>query len=354
VHGLLNIPLEVRWSTSDIIGVGVGVKTTEGKTSRRPVLTVLVRAKLSPELLRPFHISTFLKHWKELREKISAKHWKQRCPEREHWTQLREENIELWKELGKDDIDVIETGTLTSVEGLAGPVNRLTIGADVAMAGRATHGTVCGFAKLDDCNQPFLLSCGHVLDSRGGKFHLVTSRGEVVAKICKQAVLLPGHGMPPYRAQQDAVLLNNVEPSFELPDHRGRLSSHIPEQARCGMCVTKVGKSVTEGHIRYLNVDVLIDYPSQISWLRDQILVKSDEQEGRSFAQAGDSGALVITRVDDKGHHGKSQLLPVGMVIAAGDPATLIPKGKTIPPQYTVVSPMKAVLEALEAELLVG
>jgi hypothetical protein len=77
-------------------------------------------------------------------------------------------------------------------------------------------------------------------------------------------------------------------------------------------------------------------------------------------AQAGDSGALVVTRVECQsgfGHregHVKYQLLPVGMVVAAGDPATVVLDQKDLPPQYTIVSPMKHILNGFDAELLIS
>lgn len=343
LHEDLKISPKDRAVVANFVGAGIGCLPNGNKT--KPTLTALVRTKLSPKAVGSFNVKDLV----ESLQKLGA----------DKLVKAGYKDVDLWTSLQSDDVKVAEIGAVGSVGGLAGPVNQLVIGADVAMAGRATHGTVCGFAKSTEFGGTFLLSCGHVLDSRGGRFSLVTSRGAVVARVKKQLGLFPGPhtGPNPYYRQQDAVLaelIGDVSPNFELPGEKGRLSAGDPEPACCNMSVTKVGKSIEEGHVAFTNVAVVVDYPSQRSWLDNQIIVKSKAK--RLFAKPGDSGALVITRVENTRcpGHSRSQLLPVGMVVAAGDPATLIEDGTELPYQFAIVSPMADVLDDLKAELLVG
>ncbi len=342
IHDDLKISLKDRAVVANFVGVGIGCRLNDNQT--KPSLTALVQTKLTPKAVGSFNVKDLV----ESLQKLGA----------DKLIKAGYENVDLWTSLQSGDVKVAEIGPVRSMGGLAGPVNQLIIGADVAMAGRATHGTVCGFAQFrsHEPDDVFLLSCGHVLDSRGCRFSLVTSRGAVVARIEKQLDLFPGphRGPDPKYPQQDAVLaklIGDVKPNFELPGEKGRLSSGHPQAACCNMSVTKVGKSVEEGQVVYTDVAVVVDYPSQRSWLDNQIIVESEP--GRLFARPGDSGALVITRVQNSCYPGPtSQILPVGMVVAAGDPASLIKDGSELPSQFAIISPMKDILDALKVDLL--
>jgi hypothetical protein len=289
---ILDIDPTQQWLANNVVGVGIGSRTPDGLTTQQPVFVFLVTTWFPEKALGQLNLATFLGNWSKVRKENRDEHWKKLSTENEAWTELRAHNIDLWAELTEQNVSVIEAGTIGSLGGLAGPVNQLTIGADVAMAGRATHGTVCAFATTEECPKPLLLSCGHVLDSHCGKFRLVTSRGAVVAKISHQAPLLPGHHSSSKFAQQDAVLaelLSDVDPNFELPGHLGRLSSAEATEACHGMRVTKAGKTVTDGEVVCTHATVRVDYPSQVSWLRNQIVVKSREPRkcgDELFAQA--------------------------------------------------------------------
>lgn len=361
----------LNWMASNFVGAGIGQKIKGCESTEHPAIMLLVRVKVPTELAGKFELHHVLGQWQHLRATNSDEFWKALSAEDPGWAELRKDTLNEWAALDtNDNIDVIPTGMIGSQGGLAGPLNQLTIGSDVSMAGRATHGTVGAFVSAHKCRRPLLLSCGHVLDSHCGKFQLVSSRGAVVARIVDQSKLLPGHGPFPYAGQVDAVLaelLPDVDPNFELPGRMGRLSSPTPEHPHCRMRVTKAGKTVTEGKVICTHAAVMVDYPSQVSWLDHQIVVESKERHGAWFAQAGDSGSLVVTRVEcggghsseheasfSHGGHRKYQLLSVGMVVAAGDPATLVTYNQTVPPQCTIVTPMRTILEWFDAELLIS
>ena len=308
----------------NFVGLGPGYRTRAGEPQGELCLVVYVRTKLDPDFLGRFDV-----HPKDKSKRRSYLH-----------------------EIGDIPVDVVETGRIRSLAGprYDGPVSQLVIGADVTLADSATHGTACAFARVQGDEQPHLLSCGHVLDSCGGQFHLVVSREQVVARIDKQADLLPGFGLG-FPCQQDAVrarLLRGVQPNLELPGGLGRLSTADPIRPYPGMAVIKAGKTVEDGKVACSHATVLVDYASQSSILQDQILV---EVHSPTFARVGDSGALVVARLN--GPNDEGQLWPVGMIIAAGDPVTLLPKGTATPRRYAVVSPMREVLNSLGAELWV-
>lgn len=352
IHAAANIPEKDRWAIQNFAGLGI---CCDKKKDASPI-SVLVRVKLDSGSVGAFDVKPFLTKIKALSSDLKVKGGQDK------------QDLDVWDLIDTAKLRVEELGAIASVGGLAGPVNQLTIGSDVAMAGRAIHGTVCGFARVEDCSGTFLLSAGHVLDSHNCTFSLVTSRGAVVARVARQTDLFPGPKYGPNR-QQDAVLarlLDGVDPNYELPGKMGLLSSGAPQTAYCNMQVTKTGKTVREGTVKFLKAAILVDYPSQRSWLDDQIIVRGNG--GEIFAQAGDSGALVVARVSHchehhhepcepdhhghHGHHGASQLLPVGMVIAAGDVVRL--DDKKLPVQYSVVSPMQDILCELKAELIAG
>jgi hypothetical protein len=306
------------WLARNIVGVAVGAKTIKGEIKSSPSLTILVRAKLDREELGDYLFSKRL--------------------------------AGLGLSLEEDETDVVETGALSSFSGLAGPLNQLTIGADLSIAGQPAHGTLCAFVRVPDREGVFLLSAGHVLDSHKNSFSLVASRDAVVARIERtedQLDLLPGHGGSG-RAQQDAAiarLLHGVQPNYRLPGSLPRLSSSQPRNADLWTDVTKAGKTVTSGTVIAVDATLYVEYPAQTSRIKHQALVSS--RHAPPFAEAGDSGALVVA----SGPH--DQLFATGMVIAAGDPASLKPKGGHAT-RFAVVSPMERILGDLGAQLLVG
>ena len=305
----------MQWLAGNLVGVGVGAKIKDGRIQDKPALTAFVRAKLPPKAVGDFLFTTQLKG--------------------------------LGVDLTENETDVVEVGTLNSMGGPEGPVNQLTVGADVSIAGREIHGTICAFVKRRDCEREiFLLSSGHVLDGRGGLFKFVASRGAVVAEIADpkdQGTLLQGFGSPDY-PQLDGViarLVQGVAPNFRLPSHFGRLSRE-PVPATVGMSVKKAGKTKREGDVYWPDVSVMIDYPTQTCIVEHQILVLSKDKN--FFAQEGDSGSLVIQKQDDRS-------FAVGMVIAAGSPARLGGDSDELLPCFTVVTPMDTLLKAFNARL---
>jgi hypothetical protein len=306
----------LQWLAGNLVGLGVGAKIKDGHILDEPALTAFVRAKLPAKTLGDFLFATQVK--------------------------------DLGFDLRKEETDVVEVGTLNSAGGPEGPVYQVTVGTDVSIAGREIHGTICAFVKRYDCDDRiFLLSSGHVLDGRGGLFRFVASRGAVVAEILcpktDQGTLLQGAGMPGY-PQLDGViahLVKGVEPNFRLPGNLGRLTRE-PIPARLRMPVKKAGKTIREGDVVHTDVLVMIDYPTQSSFVDHQIIVFSRDKN--VFAQEGDSGSLVIHKVDDRS-------FAVGMVIAAGSPARLGDDGNELRPCFTVVTPMTTLLEAFHARL---
>jgi hypothetical protein len=236
----IDAPESLGTLSRNFVGVGAGYRVKGGQIQNEMCLVVFVRIKLRPEYLGPYNVASYLKN-----------------------------------EIGDFPVDVVETGSFRSLAASypAGPMSQLVSGADVTMAGRATHGTVCAFAlrKGEIC----LLSCGHVLDSCVNQFKLVVSRQQVVATVVQQADLLPGYGYG-WPHQQDAVVAQlsaGVTPNFELPGALGQLSTDTPIPVHPGMAVIKAGKTVESGTVRYPHVKITVDYPSQTSILDNQILV---------------------------------------------------------------------------------
>ncbi len=305
------------WLKRNITGLGPGLRIKNGVVTGVLFLSFFVRVKVERDDL----------------------------PER---FDLRRSNYlkELWGDMPDDlPVDVVETGRIQSLgsseEGLLvtsrlRPVTPLAIGADLAMAGRATHGTLCAFG-WDKNRRPSLISCGHVLDSHGDMFHLVVSKDEVVAKI-------PAQSQATTQDAALAILQRDIAPDFDLPGGFGRLSSADPYDVKRETDVEKAGKSIADGKVVNFDAKISVDYPNQTVYLDHQLLVY--KRHGM-FAQPGDSGSLVIT-IRDK------QTLPVGMVVAAGDVATLLPKHARLPPTFTVVSPLRAVLDSLSATLRIA
>jgi hypothetical protein len=54
------------------------------------------------------------------------------------------------------------------------------------------------------------------------------------------------------------------------------------------------------------------------------------------------------------GHNRQKKRVPVGIVVAAGDPSTLVSGPETEPPQYTIVSPLGKILDELNVKLLIA
>lgn len=315
------------WLSRNFVGVGPAYRIKEGEEQPEMCLAIYVRMKLAREYLGKYYLADFLR-----------------------------------KEIEKLPIDVVETGPIRPMMAATAPLIpkcHISIGGDVSMAGRATHGTLCAFATSGS-GEPNLLSCAHVLDGHNGLFKLVVSRDEVVADISRQATLLPEYltRMPGYgfckSHQQDCVLARlraEFAPNFDLPGDLGRLSSPMPVRPRPRMKVLKVGKTITSGKVVCPHLTVAVSYPTQTAILENQILVGPPYEDyptgNEPFAQPGDSGSLVITQVRGCAH-------AVGMVVAAGDPASLLPRHQRLRPGYTIVSPLGDVLHALGASLLVN
>jgi hypothetical protein len=292
----------------NFIGIAAGLKITDGEIQDLPCLTVFVRAKLSKDYLGKYALD---------------------------------------KEMYGVPTDVIEVGGFRAMGARrwAGPATTLTSGSDVSMATGAIHGTLCAFVE-DNLGAAHLLSCGHVLDSRGGLFKHVVSQGQVVADVVGATRLFQGFGFGASRfIQQDGViakLKSGVEPDLRLPGG-GYLGDETPLHAHKWMKVRKVGKSVADGRVVHTHARVEIDYPNQTSILDDQIIVWD---HSRKFAQPGDSGSLVIAE-----HH--DELRAVGMLIGAGDPTSFLKKRIKFRPSYSVVSPLAPILEQLHVTLLI-
>jgi hypothetical protein len=313
---------KLHWLARNVIGVGVGLKMKKYELTEKPCLTLLVRSKLPKEALGPFELTQRAKR--------------------------------LGMDLPDEEMDVVEMEQTRCLGGFEGPVNVLGVGSDVAIAGRSTHGTVCGFVSYAGSKSLHLLTCSHVIASHGGAFSLVVSRDSVVGRISKEAPLLPGHGSHsgPKRnhSQQDAAtaeLISGVEPNFDLPGLRSRLTDSTPASPQPGDHVIKTGRNVRHAMVLCTNLKIALNYPGQVSYLDHQMLVSGPVSENSPFAKPGDSGSMVVARAG-----GKTRA--VGMVIGAGDPANLARQKGESPSMYAIVSPMERVLEALGAKLVVN
>jgi hypothetical protein len=319
--GLRPDPLGSLWH--NVVGIGVAPKIKQGSILDSLAVTVYVRAKYSDTDLGDYDVKKIL-----------------------HRTGLSD-----------DETDVVQVGRLTSFGGWGTPriVPRtaLAVGAEVAMAGRTTRGTICAFVRrpAEGPNGPrYLLSSGHVLDPHGGFFKLVLSGGRVVAKVTAPPATGPSdvtmrrHPYPGFPPQWDAVLAqleSTVSPDFDLPGDE-ELASVRPIPAHRKMRVEKRGRFIAEGTVICPRATILVDYPNKSSILTNQILVCGHPL----FAEQGDSGSMVVHK-DRNGYHA------VGMVIAAGDASILRRSHRQLPPQVAVVTPMQGLLDSLHAELVI-
>jgi hypothetical protein len=132
----------------------------------------------------------------------------------------------------------------------------------------------------------------------------------------------------------DCAIAEVIDPSLVTAEFLapiGRLLSAAPVSADEGTVVEKIGQGSfhTVGEVYDTSFDVRVDYGGLgILTFRDQLAVR---RSGQSFGQPGDSGALVVHQELKR---------PVGLLFGGS-------------PQFTIVTPIGRVLDALEIGLII-
>jgi hypothetical protein len=325
----------LAWA-KNIVGTGVGLKITGGKIllDTRCVV-VFVRKKILGEFLGKYSLEEFLGN--------------KRC-------------VADDQKVNRKDFDFVEVGSFRGASA-AQPRSRrpldtiINIGADLTTPFSADHATLCTFVRKKnvDPSPVYFLSALHGVDGHEGLYKEVVSGGDVIGDIHCAGEVFPGDCVwedcpthPDYR-QLDVVVCKlrteDFTPRFDLPGG-GHLSPQ-PGEIKCREEVLKAGGTVRTGIIHSTNICATVDFPSQTACLSGQFVICSDLANGLPFSLPGDSGSLIVTYSDR--NHRKA----LGMLVAAGDPVSLLGDEGELPLNFSIATPISPILKKFDLELLV-
>ena len=324
----------------NIVGTGIGLKIKENEIQPDSHCVVLfVRKKIAARYLGHYSLDKFL----ESKNKGLADHEK----------------------VSAANFDVVEVGSFKTTAGprswsrhpLGAIVN---IGADLTTAFDADHETLCAFVqKNDNTEEVYFLSALHGVDGHQGLYKEVVSGGDVIGDIAPwgESNLLPGDCIcepcptdPAYN-QLDAVVCQlrtpDFIPRFDLPGGGylaplpGNPANYLHREVR------KAGGTVSTGTIQCTDVCATVDFPSETACLPGQFVICSKLGDGLPFSLPGDSGSLIVTCGDGDEH------TALGMLVAAGDPVSLLRGDGELPLNFSIATPIQTILDYFKLKLLV-
>ena len=211
----------------------------------------------------------------------------------------------------------------------------LSPGSSIGYVG-GTIGTLGCFVYTENHKIGFL-SCSHVLQSKHSSGEIYFQGGQdknraFIGKLYKSTALIPvKDNKRPRNVVDAAVAVLNSGINFQKTVITDKYDITLKGAgiARIGDTVKKFGAEtgLTKGEVKALHCSLTINQDNQAYYFEEAILVKSDMH--KPFARAGDSGAIVF----------RSDGRVLGMVFATSS-------------EFTVICPIKEVLESLNCNLL--
>jgi hypothetical protein len=264
----------------NILGVGIGKKIENNKTTKQDCIRVYVVAKFN-RTAPPFR-----------KDDLSAAALVQ----------------PKYKGVPTDVIEVARFGREGGASGLEAsavlrpgfPIRVKTTAPNVNSGFRGTLGAV-----VTDGKARFILSCNHVLSVNGRVFNdpkavvvsaeFVGDEREIADPFPAGFVKLePGAARNPIDCAV-ARLKENAPVSPQFAENTIELSPGAPIDPKPDMRVKKVGAAtgLTDGKVVDIDVDLYVDYSFGTFLFHNQIMIDSGK-DGKDFATQGDSGSMVV------------------------------------------------------------